>query len=234
MPERLNSILIPALVILSLGGIIAIALLHRTLSIAIIGSGSRAAELSRQIRRTDDQRRGAVRAAEVDRTRIERDLHDGIQPRLVSIAMTLGLAQRQLEADPQAASGLITDAHTSTKTAITELRQLARGIHPAVLDDRGLDAALSALVAGSHIPVDLDLQIDPGLDPVRARAAYFVIAEALTNAAKHSRARAHAGSPCAPPPRRAAAPSCRHGSWTTVSAGPTSPPPAGSTGSATG
>ena len=86
------------------------------------------------------------------RTRIERDLHDGVQPRLVSVGMTLGLAQQKVDDDPAAAKALIAEAHTSTKAAITELRQLARGIHASVLDDRGLDAALSALAVVTHDP----------------------------------------------------------------------------------
>lgn len=124
----------------------------------------------------------------MERTRLERDLHDGVQPRLVSVGMTLGLAQQQIESDPDGAKALIAEAHTSTKAAITELRQLARGIHPSVLEDRGLDAALSALVGRSHIPVALDVQLDARCSRDTETAVYFVIAESLTNAAKHSRA----------------------------------------------
>ena len=102
--------------------------------------------------------------------------------------MTLGLAQQKIDSDPDAAKTLLAEAHTSTKAAITELRQLARGIHTSVLDDRGLDAALSALAARSHVPVALDVRIDERCSKTAETAAYFVIAEALTNAAKHSRA----------------------------------------------
>jgi signal transduction histidine kinase len=129
-----------------------------------------------------------VRAADVERTRIERDLHDGVQPRLVSVAMTLGLAQQQIDTDPDSAKALIAEAHTSTKAAITELRQLARGIYASVLDDRGLDAALSALAARSHIPVQLDVRLQQRCGRDAEAAVYFAIAESLTNAAKHSRA----------------------------------------------
>ncbi|WP_375294192.1 sensor histidine kinase [Microbacterium sp.] len=180
-------------VLASAAGIVGIALLHRVLSLAIVVP-SREAELTEQVRATSAQRAGAVRAADVERTRIERDLHDGVQPRLVSVGMTLGLAQQKIDADPAAAKALIEEAHTSTKAAITELRQLARGIHTSVLDDRGLDAALSALAARSHVPVHLDIRTDPppAGDPGRRRdaeaAVYFAIAESLTNAAKHSRA----------------------------------------------
>ncbi|UJP09543.1 sensor histidine kinase [Microbacterium sp. KUDC0406] len=183
--------------------IIGLALLHRVLTRALIVP-SREAELTQQVRTTSAQREGAVRAADVERTRIERDLHDGVQPRLVSVGMTLGLAQQKIDSDPAAAKALIDEAHTSTKAAITELRQLARGIHASVLDDRGLDAALSALASRSHIPVQLDVRLDPStssgtqnigsLSPSKRgcrdaeAAVYFAIAESLTNAAKHSRA----------------------------------------------
>ncbi|MFK0402796.1 histidine kinase [Microbacterium sp. NPDC090225] len=171
----------------SLAGMIGLALLHRTLSLAIVVR-SREAELTEQVRATTAQREGAVRAADVERTRIERDLHDGVQPRLVSVGMTLGLAQQKIETDPDAAKDLIAEAHTSTKAAITELRQLARGIHASVLDDRGLDAALSALAGRSHIPVSLDVRMDGRCSREAEAAVYFSIAESLTNAAKHSRA----------------------------------------------
>ncbi len=173
-------------VILGTAGIIGIALLHRILSLAIVRT-SREAELAEEVRTTAAQREGAVRAADVERTRIERDLHDGVQPRLVSVGMTLGLAQQKIDADPAAAKALIEEAHTSTKAAITELRQLARGIHTSVLDDRGLDAALSALASRSHVPVHLDVRTDGRCSRDAEAAIYFTIAESLTNAAKHSR-----------------------------------------------
>ncbi|WP_460801870.1 sensor histidine kinase [Microbacterium sp. GXF6406] len=175
--------------VLAIAAILGLAVLHRTLTRAIVVP-SREAELTEQVRATSAQREGAVRAADVERSRIERDLHDGVQPRLVSVGMTLGLAQQKIDTDPDAAKELIGEAHTSTKAAITELRQLARGIHASVLDDRGLDAALSALAGRSHIPVQLDVRLPEG--GVRCRdaeaAVYFSIAESLTNAAKHSRA----------------------------------------------
>lgn len=168
-------------------GTIGLALLHRTLSLAIV-IRSEEIELTERVRASSAQREGAVRAADVERSRIERDLHDGVQPRLVSVGMTLGLAQQKIDNDPEAAKELITEAHTSTKAAITELRQLARGIHASVLDDRGLDAALSALAGRSHIPVHLDVRMDSRCSRDAEAAVYFSIAESLTNAAKHSRA----------------------------------------------
>ena len=172
---------------LALAAIVGLALLHGLISRAVM-IPSREQHYAEAAQASSAQRAGAVRAAEVERTRIERDLHDGIQPRLVSVGMTLGLAQQKVDDDPDAAKALISEAHTSTKAAITELRQLARGIHASVLDDRGLDAALSALAARSHIPVQLDVRLTRRCSAVSEAAVYFVIAESLTNAAKHSRA----------------------------------------------
>ncbi|MFH8251353.1 sensor histidine kinase [Microbacterium sp. B2969] len=179
--------------IVSIAAIIGLALLHGVLCRAIMVP-SREAQLAEEARTSAEAARassvrhaGAVHAADVERTRIERDLHDGVQPRLVSVGMTLGLAQQKIDSDPDAAKELISEAHTSTKAAITELRQLARGIHTSVLDDRGLDAALSALAARSVVPVHLDVRLDGRCSRETEAAAYFAIAEALTNAAKHSR-----------------------------------------------
>jgi len=173
--------------LLALAGLVGLALLHGVLARVLIAP-IREAQLAAAARDATTQRADAIRASDVERTRIERDLHDGVQPRLVSVGMTLGLAQQKIDTDPQSAKQLVSEAHTSTKAAITELRQLARGIHASVLDDRGLDAALSAVASRSHIPVSLDVRM-----PVRAgrdaeAAVYFAIAESLTNAAKHSRA----------------------------------------------
>jgi len=173
--------------LLALATVVAIALLHGIITRAILVP-SREATLAAQAQVSEERREGAVRAAEVERTRIERDLHDGVQPRLVSVGMTLGLAKQKIEEDPAAAKALIDEAHTSTKAAITELRQLARGIHASVLDDRGLDAALSALATRSHVPVVLDVRMDGRCGKTAETAVYFAIAESLTNAAKHSRA----------------------------------------------
>ncbi|MFG6402253.1 sensor histidine kinase [Microbacterium sp. P04] len=175
------------LLLASLAALIGLGLLHGLLSRLILVP-SREAQLATEAREAGAQRAGAIRASEVERTRIERDLHDGVQPRLVSVGMTLGLARQKIDDDPAAAKALVEEAHTSTKAAITELRQLARGIHASVLDDRGLDAALSALAARSHVPVHLDVRIEGRCERTAEAAAYFAIAESLTNAAKHSRA----------------------------------------------
>lgn len=170
------------------GIIVGLVFLHRTISIAIIGAIARESDLTERVRTTNVQREGAMRAAEVERTRIERDLHDGVQPRLVSVGMTLGLAHQQIDDNPEQAKALVHEAHTSTKAAITELRQLTRGIYASVLEDRGLDAALSAVAGRSHVPVHLDVRLSQRCDRNAEAAVYFAIAEGLTNAAKHSRA----------------------------------------------
>lgn len=191
------TILINVLTVLAaVAALWGMVLLHRVITVAIIGAYRLQHQLEAQVQVSAQQREGAVRAADVERTRIERDLHDGVQPRLVSIAMTLGMARNKISTDPDAAQQLVDEAHTSTKSAITELRQLARGIHASVLDDRGLDAALSALGGRSPIPVHLDVRVaarEQGVAVSQKRhdaeaAVYFAIAESLTNAAKHSRA----------------------------------------------
>lgn len=186
VPGFLWPLLGVALVIAGISALVGLSVTHRALSKQLMVP-SREEELQRIARTADRRHVSAVRAADVERSRIERDLHDGVQPRLVSIGMTLGLARQKLDSDTAAAASLIDEAHASTKAAITELRQLARGIHTAVLDDRGLDAALSALAARSHIPVQLDVRLDRRCSRDAEAAMYFVIAEALTNAAKHAK-----------------------------------------------
>lgn len=170
-----------------IGGTLGAAYAHRGITTALLVPDERE-RLEREARESRVQREGAVRAADLDRTRIERDLHDGVQPRLVSIAMQLGMARDKIDTDPAAARALIDEAHASSKSAVTELRQLARGIHVAVLDDRGLDAAVSALAARSTVPVEVDARIDRRCSREAETAAYFAIAESITNAQKHARA----------------------------------------------
>jgi len=134
------------------------------------------------------QRTEAVDAAVSERRRIERDLHDGAQQRLTALAIDLGRARAKLESDPEAARALVEQAHEDAKQALAELRNLARGIHPAILTDRGLDAALSALAAKSPVPVEISVEIEERPSAAIESTAYFVVAEALTNAAKHAAA----------------------------------------------
>lgn len=135
-----------------------------------------------------EQRDLGLSADMTERRRIERDLHDGAQQRLVAMTMELGRAKAKLDDDPNAARELLDSAHDHAKAAMQELRDLARGIAPPLLADRGLDAALSALAARSPIPVDLSVQVNRRVAESVESVAYFVIAEAITNVAKHSRA----------------------------------------------
>jgi len=128
----------------------------------------------------------SVDIALADRRQIERDLHDGAQQRLLSLGMNLGMALEKFETEPAEARVLVSDAHQELQRAIAELRNLARGIHPAVLTDRGLDAALSALVSRSPLPVRLDIDLNERLPASVEATAYFIVAESLTNAVRHA------------------------------------------------
>jgi signal transduction histidine kinase len=129
-----------------------------------------------------------VEAADTERRRLERNLHDGAQQRLVSLALHLRLIRANLRRDPEAAETLLSQADTELGHALDELRELARGIHPAVLTDRGLTAALDALAERAPLPVEL-ARIPAGRlpDPIEA-AIYYLVAEAITNVAKYARA----------------------------------------------
>jgi signal transduction histidine kinase len=153
-------------------------------------SPSKTAELEERIDTLRDTQARSVDIAIADRRQIERDLHDGAQQRLLSLGMDLGMALEKFEKDPDAARALVGDAHQELQRAIAELRNLARGIHPAVLTDRGLDAALSSLAARSPTRVRLDVQLRERPPASVEATAYFIVAEALTNAAKHANARA--------------------------------------------
>ncbi|MGR6923324.1 sensor histidine kinase [[Actinomadura] parvosata] len=154
------------------------AWLHGTLATVLLGGGEE--------ERLRASRARGVDAAEAERRRIERDLHDGAQQRLLSVAVDLGRAQSKFDSDPETVRELIAQAHAGTKAAIAELRDLARGIHPAILSDRGLDAALSGLAARAPIRVDVSVELDERPPPAVESIAYFIVAESLTNLAKHS------------------------------------------------
>jgi signal transduction histidine kinase len=145
-------------------------------------------ELERAAAQATKERDLAVGHVESDRRRVERDLHDGAQTRLVALAVDLGRARQRLEegATTEEAAVFVRDAHEHAKQALAEVRDLARGIHPAVLTDRGLDAALSSLVARSPVPATLHADLSERLPTEVEAAAYFVAAEALANAGKHS------------------------------------------------
>jgi signal transduction histidine kinase len=151
------------------------------------------AEMRNRITVLEEQKRAAVSAEATALRRLERDIHDGPQQRLVRLAMDLSRARQQLATDPEAAGRTIDEALTQTRDTLAELRALSRGIAPPILVDRGLPSALAALAGRGVIPIELT--VDPRLgtpegrlEPAVESTAYFVVAEALTNVAKHSRA----------------------------------------------
>ncbi|MFD2758050.1 sensor histidine kinase [Gulosibacter faecalis] len=177
----LGALMAVVAIALAVGTILVFALVTRVMLVP-----SREAEL-RGLARAEQQRRShAVQAADIERGRLERDLHDGVQPQLVSIAMTLGLARRKFDDDPQAARELLDEALRTTRTTVGDLRALVRGMRPAILSDKGLDAALSALASASAIPVRVDNRVAGRFDVQAELVIYFAIAESITNAAKHS------------------------------------------------
>ncbi|MGY0061954.1 histidine kinase (plasmid) [Streptomyces sp. LZ34] len=144
--------------------------------------------LERRVEDLTERRAGTVDAADAERRRIERDLHDGAQQRLVSMAVNLGLAKATLGDLPEEARKVIDEAHREAKEAIEELNNLVRGLHPAVLDDRGLDAALSGIAARAPLPVRLHVDIPGRPVPTVEAVAYFVVSESLANVTKHAQA----------------------------------------------
>ncbi len=151
-------------------------------------SPSREAALEARVGELAATRAGAVDAAAAELQRIERDLHDGAQARLVALAMDLGMAEERFARDPEGARELVGEAREEAMRALAELRDLARGIRPSLLAERGLGPALTALAARSPVPASVDLDVPDGLPDAVENATWFVVSEALANAAKHSRA----------------------------------------------
>ncbi|MFD0030834.1 sensor histidine kinase [Streptomyces sp. NPDC055059] len=146
-------------------------------------------ELERRIAELESDRGVVVDTAAADLRRIERDLHDGAQARLVNLAMGLGLAKEKLLEDPDAAAAMVDEAHGEVKLALQELRDLARGIHPAILTDRGLDAALSSVASRCTVPVKVTADLPQRPAAAIEGIAYFTVSELLQNVSKHSGAR---------------------------------------------
>ncbi|MEU0135233.1 sensor domain-containing protein [Streptomyces sp. NPDC006296] len=144
--------------------------------------------LATRVSELESDRGVVVDTAAADLRRIERDLHDGAQARLVALAMDLGLAKEKLDHDPEAAARMVDEAHGEVKIALQELRDLARGIHPAVLTDRGLDAALSAIASRCTVPVDVVVDLDARPAQAIEGIAYFTVSELLQNVSRHARA----------------------------------------------
>jgi signal transduction histidine kinase len=181
LTTALGLALAPLAVLLNRGIVAA----HSGLAARILGP-SEAQALRGRVEELATTRSGAVEAAQEQLERIERDLHDGAQARIVALAMELGMAEEELAADPDAALATVRRARDEALAALAELRDLSRGIRPALLAERGLGTAIDALVSRSAVPATARLVGDIDDVPEAAQtAAYFVVAEALTNAAKH-------------------------------------------------
>src|SRR5215203_4106675 len=196
LPEALLAMLIGLVAATAAAAfVLEVARAHAHLGRVLLGSSGRE-RLEERVEILTESRSKSVEAAIVERRRIERDLHDGAQQRLVSLAMKLGMARQKLDKETSENSGvtgepaaeLVGEAHEEAKLALAEIRDLIRGIHPAVLTDRGLDAAISALAGRSPVPVSVDMYLDERPPEPVEITAYFIIAEALTNIASHSEA----------------------------------------------
>ncbi|MEU4653144.1 sensor domain-containing protein [Streptomyces sp. NPDC023723] len=162
----------------------ALTLVDRVMVHGLLGPS----RLATRVVELESDRGVVVDTAAADLRRIERDLHDGAQARLVTLAMDLGLAKEKLREDPREAARMVDEAHGEVKTALQELRDLARGIHPAVLTDRGLDAALSSVASRCTVPVRVEVDLAERPAPAIEGIAYFTVSELLQNVSKHARA----------------------------------------------
>ncbi|MBF8190522.1 sensor histidine kinase [Nonomuraea sp. K274] len=174
--------------LLMLAPVLARGMAALDLAVARTLLGPSRSELGQRIETLTESRAGVIDAADAERRRIERDLHDGAQQRLVSLAMNLGLARATLTDLPDSAREAIEQAHEEAKQALKELRDFVRGLHPAVLNDQGLDAALSGVAARAPFPVKLRVDIERRTSPTIEAVAFFIVSEALTNIAKHAAA----------------------------------------------
>ncbi|WP_031107335.1 sensor histidine kinase [Streptomyces sp. NRRL S-146] len=172
------------LVLLVLGAYLLGVLAGARAGLARLLVAPREADLGAQVVELARSRVRLVDAFEAERRRIERDLHDGAQQRLVALTMTLGLAR--LDAPPGPLADQLAKAHQEAGTALAELRELIHGIHPKVLADYGLEAAVADAADRSAVPVDVDLELPGRLSPAVEAAAYFVVCEALANVGRHS------------------------------------------------
>jgi signal transduction histidine kinase len=155
------------------------------LAAAMLGPSDRE-RLGQRVEQLSTTRSEMVDIAEAERRRIERDLHDGAGQQLVSLAMTLGMAREKMSTDPDNARVLIDEAHAEAKQALVGLRDIVRGISPAILTDRGLGAALSAVASRSAVPLALVVDVGERPDPVIEGIAYYVVCEAISNAIRHA------------------------------------------------
>ncbi|AXU13233.1 sensor domain-containing protein [Streptomyces clavuligerus] len=179
-----TSVLGLLLVLVTAGLIRGFAHMDRVMVGGLLGPS----RLATRVVELESDRGVVVDTAAADLRRIERDLHDGAQARLVALAMGLGLAKEKLHEDPDTAAAMVDEAHGEVKLALQELRDLARGIHPAVLTDRGLDAALSALAARCTAPVHVSVDLTQRPAEAIEGIAYFTVSELLQNISKHAHA----------------------------------------------
>ncbi|OZG27576.1 sensor histidine kinase [Williamsia sp. 1138] len=150
---------------------------------------SRTEVLQARVQQVTESRTATVDSAASELRRVERDLHDGTQARLAALGMTIGLAESQIDSDPVAAKQLMAEARGSATAALGELRSVVRGIHPPVLADRGVGAAVEALALDMPLPITLNLGVRERLPAAMENAVYFAVAETLANVGKHARAR---------------------------------------------
>ncbi|HET6938331.1 MAG TPA: sensor domain-containing protein, partial [Nocardioides sp.] len=184
--EIVVNLVIGAVALLTLPLVVRFAAaLHGSLAHVLLSSR---AELQQEVRRVEGGRQAARAAEAASLRRLERDIHDGPQQRLVRLTMDLGRARRQLSEDPDRAGETIDAALLQARETVDELRSLSRGIAPPLLVDRGLSAALGELTVRSEVPVEATVDVPDSLPPHIETAVYFVVAEALTNVAKHSNA----------------------------------------------
>ncbi|MFF4643751.1 sensor histidine kinase [Streptomyces sp. NPDC001389] len=163
----------------------ALVTVDRVLVTGLLGRS----RLDDRVSELESDRGAVVDTAAADLRRIERELHDGAQARLAAVAMDLGLAKERLAEDPRAAARMVDEAHGEVKTALQELRHLARGIHPAVLTDRGLDAALSSVASRCAVPVRVDVDLPSRPAAAIEGLAYFTVSELLRDVSGHAGAR---------------------------------------------
>ncbi|QGG95658.1 sensor histidine kinase [Actinomarinicola tropica] len=198
LPELLNWD-IPEAVLYLLMGLVGLALLRPVIQLCaamheglarLLLDNSRVRELEERVRQLDTARSAAAQAEVASLRRLERDLHDGPQQRLVRLGMDLAVAERRLESSPESAREAIAEARRQAAETLEELRALSRGIAPPILADRGLEPALTAMAARSPVPTEVDVRLgsDSPLDEPVETAAYFVASEALANVAKHAQA----------------------------------------------
>ncbi len=186
-PESIWALMVGAILLVPLSiGVNLLAILHGEIAKRLLARSTEEI-LTERVEELTESRSAVMKAMHLERRRIERDLHDGAQQRLVSLAMDLGRARDRMESgDTDGAQELLVQSHEESKIVLKELRDLVRGIHPAVLTDRGLDAAISAIAGRSPIPVDVDVELEQRLPDDVEGTAYFFVVEALTNVAKHS------------------------------------------------